>query len=226
MNLINVVVANGNYLVGAALTNLIEQLPEFNLVAWVEHQEMLFDKLKINQVDLLVIDFTSEGFDCNSIQWAKRNFQKIEVLAITAMPQKEIILSSFKAGAHSYILNDCGKDEIIEALLKTAAGHDFLCGKVLHQLQIGECSHITPANEVSCEGISLTERELDIVKLIAEGNSNKQIADILCLSTHTINTHRKNIMSKLGVNNTAGLVMYAVKENLLGPNKFLFSSLN
>jgi DNA-binding NarL/FixJ family response regulator len=224
MNLINVLVANGNYLAGAALSNLVEQLPDMNLVAWVDNQELLFDKLKLNQVDLLVIDFTSEGFNCNSIQWAKRNFQKIEILAITAMPQKEVILSSFKAGAHSYILNDCGKEEIIEALHKTAAGKDFLCGKVLHQLEIGECGQI--AAEISCEGISLTERELDIVKLIAEGNSNKQIADILCLSTHTINTHRKNIMSKLGVNNTAGLVMYAVKENLLGPNKFLFSSLN
>jgi len=225
MNLINVVVANGNYLAGAALSNLVEQLPEFNLVAWVEHQESLFEKLKLNEVHLLVIDFTSEGFDSNSIQWAKRNFQKIEVLAITAMPQKEVILHAFKAGAHSYILNDCGKDEIIEALFKTAAGNDFLCGKVLNQLEISQCSTETKT-EISCEGISLTERELDIVKLIAEGNSNKQIADILCLSTHTINTHRKNMMSKLGVNNTAGLVMYAVKENLLGPNKFLFSFLN
>ena len=226
MNLINVVIANGNYLVGAALTNLVEQLPNFNLVAWVENEDLLFEKLKLNEVNLLVIDFTSEGFECSNIQWAKRNFQKIEVLAITAMPQKEVILSSFKAGAHSYILNDCGRDEIIEALHKTAAGEDFLCGKVLHQIQIGECSHVIPSNEISCQGISLTERELDIVKLIAEGNSNKQIADILCLSTHTINTHRKNMMSKLGVNNTAGLVMYAVKENLLGPNKFLFSSFN
>jgi DNA-binding NarL/FixJ family response regulator len=226
MNLIKVVVANGNYLAGAALAALVEKLPDFELVSWAENQDLMFDQLKMNEVDLLVIDFTSEGFNCNSIQWAKRNFQKIEVLAITAMPQKEVILSSFKAGAHSYILNDCGKEEIIEALYKTAEGKDFLCGKVLHQLQIGECSNITLANEVSCDGISLTERELDIVKLIAEGNSNKQIADILCLSTHTINTHRKNIMSKLGVNNTAGLVMYAVKENLLGPNKFLFSSVN
>lgn len=226
MNLINVVIANSNYLAGAALTQLIEQLPEYNLIAWVENQELLFEKLKLNQVDLLVIDFTSEGFQCSSIQWAKRNFQKIEVLAITALPQKEVILSSFKAGAQSYILNDCGKDEIIEALYKTASGKDFLCGKVLHQLQNGECANAITSSSISCEGITLTERELDIVKLIAEGHSNKQIADILCLSTHTINTHRKNMMNKLGVNNTAGLVMYAVKENLLGPNKFLFSSMN
>ena len=225
MNLINVVIANSNYLIGAALKNLVESLPEFHLVAWVEEQDMLCEKLKLYPVDLLVIDFTSPGFDSNSIQWSKRNFQKLEVLSITPMPEKETILSSFKSGGNSYILNDCGKEEIIEALFKTAAGTDFLCEKVLNKLDITELDE-NQINAVGCEGISLTERELDIVKLIAEGNSNKQIADILVLSTHTINTHRKNIMSKLGVNNTAGLVMYAVKENLLGPNKFLFSSLN
>ena len=91
MNLINVIVANGNYLAGAALTNLVEQLPEFNLVAWVENQELLFDKLKLNQVDLLVIDFTSEGFDCSSIQWAKRNFQKIEVTIGKSLIPKQIV---------------------------------------------------------------------------------------------------------------------------------------
>jgi DNA-binding CsgD family transcriptional regulator len=62
--------------------------------------------------------------------------------------------------------------------------------------------------------------------LIAEGYTNTQIADMLFLSAHTINTHRKNIMAKLGVKNTAGIVMYAVKTNLVTPNKFLFAGQN
>ena len=60
--------------------------------------------------------------------------------------------------------------------------------------------------------------------MIAEGYTNAQIADKLFLSAHTVNTHRKNIMSKLGVKNTAGIVMYAVKSNLISPNKFLFTA--
>lgn len=77
---------------------------------------------------------------------------------------------------------------------------------------------------VSCKGLVITEREADVIKHIAEGLSNKQIADKLFLSTHTVNTHRKNIMSKLGVNNTAGIVMYAVKNNLIEHNSLLFSN--
>lgn len=70
--------------------------------------------------------------------------------------------------------------------------------------------------------LNISEREREIIKLIAEGHINKEIADQLFLSTHTVNTHRKNIMQKLGINNTAGIVLFAVKENIVSPNEFLF----
>ena len=75
---------------------------------------------------------------------------------------------------------------------------------------------------MGCDGIPVTEREIDIIRGIAEGLSNKLIADKLNLSTHTVNTHRKNIMNKLGVNNTAGIVMFAVKNQLLETNFNLY----
>ena len=75
----------------------------------------------------------------------------------------------------------------------------------------------------TCEAIVLSERENEIIKLVAEGNTNNKIAEMLFLSSHTVNTHRKNIMSKLGVKNTAGIVMYAVKMNIVSPNRFLFT---
>jgi DNA-binding CsgD family transcriptional regulator len=65
---------------------------------------------------------------------------------------------------------------------------------------------------------------MEIITLIAEGHTNAQIAEMIFLSAHTVNTHRKNIMAKLGVKNTAGVVMYAVKTNLVSPNKFLFAA--
>ena len=68
----------------------------------------------------------------------------------------------------------------------------------------------------------MSERELQIIQFIAEGYTNSQIAAIIYLSNHTINTHRKNIMKKLGVNNTAGIVMYAVKTEMVRPNQFSF----
>jgi DNA-binding NarL/FixJ family response regulator len=72
----------------------------------------------------------------------------------------------------------------------------------------------------------LSEREQEIITLIAEGMTNAVISEKLFLSKHTVNTHRKNIMAKLGVKNTAGIVMYAVKERYTSPNKYLFSAGN
>jgi DNA-binding CsgD family transcriptional regulator len=77
--------------------------------------------------------------------------------------------------------------------------------------------------DTNCDGVVISERELEVIRYIAEGYTNVEIADKLYLSQHTINTHRKNIMAKLGVNNTAAIVMYAVKTKLVSPNKYLFS---
>ena len=76
----------------------------------------------------------------------------------------------------------------------------------------------------TCAELNISEREVEIIKLIAEGFINKEIANKLFLSTHTVNTHRKNIMSKLGVSNATGIVIFAVKEKLVSPKDFLFSS--
>jgi DNA-binding CsgD family transcriptional regulator len=70
--------------------------------------------------------------------------------------------------------------------------------------------------------VTLSDRECEVVQLIAEGLSYTRIADQLNLSAHTVNTHRRNVMQKLGVNNTAAVVMYAVKNGLVSPNRYLF----
>jgi len=146
-------------------------------------------------------------------------------LAITNFLGKAETNKALDLGVTSYLLKECDREELIEAIRKTNAGERFVCGKILDELlEKQEVLTKTPyIRAVNCKGINVTDREIDIIRCITEGLSNKQIADQLFLSTHTVNTHRKNIMNKLGVNNTAGVVMYAVKNNLLERNNFLFS---
>ena len=107
------------------------------------------------------------------------------------------------------MLDDCDKPEILEAIEDTYHGKQFYCGHVIEILA-------EKANDASdCSGISLSEREIEVIRLISDGLTNKEIADALFLSTHTVNTHRKNIMAKLGLKNTAGIVIYAFKENII-----------
>jgi DNA-binding NarL/FixJ family response regulator len=115
----------------------------------------------------------------------------------------------------------------VDSIRETFGGGRFFCGQILDSIR-KESIDIEDLNiaEMSCEPVNISEREMEVIKLIAQGNTNQEIADKLFLSHHTVNTHRKNIMAKLGVKNTAAIVMYAVKTELVSPNHFLFSAVN
>jgi len=111
----------------------------------------------------------------------------------------------------------------MEAIYKTANGEKFMCGKIVSDILETASSNVA---QYSCEGLNVSDREMEIIKLIAEGLSNKEVADKLFLSTHTVTTHRKTFLNKLVVNNTSDLVLFALRENLVSPNHFLFSASN
>ena len=127
----------------------------------------------------------------------------------------------------SYVKKDCDLSEIVNAVLETKKGNKFFCGQILETIQKAQIDvNDIDFESFSCDAVILSERENEIIILIAEGYTNNKIAELLFLSNNTITNHRKNIMSKLGVKNTAGIVMYAVKTNLVSPNKFLFAPSN
>lgn len=225
MGKIKVLVADSNFLSRKGLEYVLNHNNDTELVAEACNTEDLFECLTLHQPHLLIIDFASAPFQLESVMMAVKKLSQLKVLAITAPQSQSVIAKALNGGVISYLLKECDKEEITEAIYKTVKGEKFLCGKIVDILT-QEASDKPLASVTSCDGIHITDREMEIIKLIAEGHSNKQIADILFLSTHTVTTHRKNIMNKLGVNNTAGLVLYAVKNNIIGPNKFLFSSVN
>lgn len=168
------------------------------------------DKLdKFKNSDLLLIDYSEiENYSKVFLNLKKQN-PKLVILAITERIQRAKVIKALKYGVDSHLLKNCGKTEIHEAVNATLSGKQFFCGQVLELIAENN------EKEFSCEGVELTEREKGIIKLIALGYTNKQIADHLFISAHTVNTHRKNIMAKLNINNVAGLVVYAFQEDLL-----------
>lgn len=206
-------VAGGHVMVLAGLKSWVQAQPSLELT----FEAAAPAHIPENQDGVLIIDFASTGFSPGDIQQIKAKNPRLKLLGILSHPVKELILGGIDSGLKNFILTECDSEEILDALHACWGGLDFMCGKIA--ASIGVHQH----DSATCEGSLLTQRELDIVRLIAEGHSNKLIADRLFLSPHTVNTHRKNIMAKLSVNNTAGLVMYAVRENILNPNKFLFS---
>lgn len=187
-----------------------------------KEMHLLIAKLRPNVV---LIDHTAEGFGAEAIRDGMRKSKQVRFIAITPDPSQLALMSALRAGVTSYIKKDCSRKEIIDSVLQTGEGRKFFCGKILRAIQSAALDVDNMFGEgTGCDPVTVSERESEIIALIAEGCSYTRIADRLCLSAHTVATHRKNIMQKLGVNNTAALVLYAVKNGLVSPNKYLFNS--
>lgn len=223
MEKIKITIADSHFLSRKGLVVLLNENADFVLLAEALSTSDLINQSKFYKPDLIIIDYTSVNYSLEGLQQIVKKYPKVKLLAITQLQSNEIISKGLKIGITSHLLKDCDQDEIIEAIYKTSKGEKFICGKIANAL-LNEKSTTIP--EYSCQGMNISDREMEIITLIAEGYSNKEVADKLFLSTHTVTTHRKNIMNKLGVNNTAGLVLFAVRENLVSPNHFLFSSSN
>lgn len=223
METIKITIADSNFLSRKGLAVVLNENADFKLVAEAISSSDLVNQSKFFKPDLIIIDYTSLNFTLESLQQIVKKYPKAKLLAITELKSNEIISKALKTGVTSHLLKDCDQDEIVEAIYKTAKGQKFMCGKIVNSI-LDDDGKTVKNSEYSCEGMNISDREIEIITLIAEGYSNKEVADKLFLSTHTVTTHRKNIMNKLGVNNTAGLVLFAVRENLVSPNHFLFSS--
>lgn len=223
--MIKVLIADKNFLSRVGLELLVGELKGFELVPSVcGDKHDLLSQLQLSKPNLLITDFTSLGIEIEEVRAIAKKFPRIKFLVITEMLSKNDFNKVLQSDVTSYLLKDCDKTEILEAVNSTIKGEKFICGKIVSFLTAAKEIKTTNSfiKSLGCDGMNVTDREIDIIRGIAEGLSNKLIADKLKLSTHTVNTHRKNIMNKLGVNNTAGVVMFAVKNQLLETNFNLF----
>jgi DNA-binding NarL/FixJ family response regulator len=176
-----------------------------------------------NAPELVIIDCMAPKFSVDDVLACQRVHPGLKMLAITAAHSGQSIVHALRAGITSYVKKDCSMEEVLEAIDETSAGGTFFCGQILAAIEADSISvDDLESADASCDPIVLSNREIEVLTLISVGLTNVQIAEKLFLSSHTVNTHRKNIMQKLRVNNTAAMVMYAVKSGFVSPNRFLF----
>ena len=219
-----VVLADSNELIRIGLRTVLNS-HRIQIVGEARNNEELLQIVSNFETDIVLIDYTTGGFDINVIPTLAAMNSRIGIVAITPEQSAQTLVTALRGGVKSYVKKDCDVNEIVDSIKETAKGNKFFCGQILETIHAASINvDDLEFEHFNCEPVSISERENEIIKLIAEGQTNQQIAESLFLSNHTVNTHRKNIMAKLGVKNTAGIVMYAVKTNLVSPNKFLFAS--
>ena len=222
----NVILADSSELILKGLKSILQPLVQNDICLAINFNE-LKEKIKSLKNIFLIIDYTSSGFSLNELVELKNNYPNIIMMAVTPYTNAQTIVEAIKAGVESHIKKECSVNEIKDAFNATLNGKKFFCDDIVKQMQK---ENINPKKvffkSLDPNPVQLSERELQIIQYIAEGYTNSQIAAIIYLSNHTVNTHRKNIMKKLGVNNTAGIVMYAVKTEMVSPNQFSFKKSN
>ena len=222
-----VVLADSNDLVRAGLRSILTAQTDLPIVGEATNNDELYEQIKAFEPSIVILDFTSDGFTIDVISKIQKLKTDLSFIAITPEQNAQTLVDALRLGVKSYVKKDCELSEIVNAVIETSRGNKFFCGQILETIQKAEIDvNDLDFDSFTCEAVVLSQRENEIIKLVAEGNTNGKIAELLFLSNHTVNTHRKNIMAKLGVKNTAGIVMYAVKMNIVSPNRFLFSPSN
>lgn len=179
----------------------------------VSNIEELSQKLSSEIPDLLVIDYDQPGFfSTQNLLEVRKSYPNLKILVISSDDSQDNILAVLESGVHGFLTRQCDEAETINAVFSIAKGDKFYCNKIVDILMERSFS---PQPKNDCEPTSLTERETEVTILIAKAFTNKEIAEQLNLSVHTISTHRKNILRKLNVHSASALTRYAIHAGLL-----------
>ena len=211
-NKISIILADSEYLIRVGLRYFINSRKDMEIMDEAIDHADLIEQMGKYKPDVVVVDYNQpRHFSKATINAVKKISPQTNILVISADDDKENIYEVLEAGTNSFLTKSCDEDEIIGAIKATAKGEKFFCNKVLNYIM----QRSFPEGEEDCSPVPLSDRECEVVKLVAEGLVAKQIAAQLNLSPHTVYTHRKNIMKKLGISSTSELVLYAVNNGIL-----------
>ncbi len=211
---INIIVADAQYLIRLGLKCLLNQDDRIEVVAEATNSEELLEMALEFQPEVIIFDYNHRPqFSMDDIEKIKA-LVKTNFLIISDDNNRANISRVLDFGGSSFLTKTCDKEEIIGAVLAAAKSEKFLCNKVIDIILE---KNVKEEEAESCMPACLTEREIEIIEYTAKGLSAKAVADQLFLSTHTIYTHRKNILRKLNMNSSSELIVFALNNGLTKP---------
>lgn len=209
MSKIRIVLADDHQLFRDGMKAMLQATGEMTVVGEASHGAVLLTVLASQSPDMLLLDISmppDTGIDL--LPTIKERFPAVKCIMLTMHADVQYVLRSLRQGADGYLLKDADEEELKTAIREVYAGNKYFKNKI---------SDLIVANlsgEPSPETL-LSEREIQIVRLVAEGRITKEIADQLFVSVRTVETHRSRIMKKLGVANTAEMIRLAYEKKLI-----------
>jgi len=214
---VRILLADDHKIVRTSLGKLLEREINFEIIGEADNGRETV-KLATELIpDIVIMDIGMP--ELNGVEATKQIIQvsdKIKIIALSMHSDRMFITGMFKAGASGYLLKDCAFNELVDAI-KSVMNNKIYLSKEVTAIVIDELKQALSKDELK-ETINLSDREKEVLQLLAEGKSTKEIADALILSIKTIESHRKNIMTKLNIYTIPELTKYAVRMGLTSLN--------
>lgn len=207
---IRLLITDDHELVRKGLIQYLSSSPGIEVVAEAANGDELLEKLRTTDTDLLLLDLSMPG-KCGAdlIGHIKSLYPALSILVLSMHNEVSLVLRAVKAGASGYICKDCSPKILLDAIRKIVATGKYLSPQMAEQL-----AYAVALPDPDDIGRTLSERELEIFRLIVAGKNAGEIARQLFISDKTVSTHKSNLLDKLGLKNTAELVRYAVEHRL------------
>jgi DNA-binding NarL/FixJ family response regulator len=212
MSKIRVLLVDDHQIIIDGLKSLLNNSGEIAVVGEANNGREAIRILDLIEIDVVLMDIdmpVMNGID--TLKEIRRQGSAVKVIILSMHNEAGMIKSLVNLGANGYLLKSSSQDEVVNAIRKVADGQSYFSTEVTLSLLNKAQSGIQVNQQVEL----LTDRETEVIQLIAEGFSNKEIGEKLFISHRTVDTHRTNIMKKLNVSNIAGLISYAIKNGIV-----------
>jgi DNA-binding NarL/FixJ family response regulator len=210
---IRIIIADDHRLFREGLVNLLSESKDIEIVAQAENGKEAILKAKELIPDIVIMDIGMPVLNgVEATGKLLKEMPEMKVIALSMHSDKQYIKGMLEAGASGYLFKNCAYHELIEAITTVFAGKKYLSDQITEIVLQDYLGKEKPALPIDIE---LTEREAEILKLIAEGKQTREIADQLFVSVKTIGTHKQHLLDKLNLKTTADLVKYALKKGII-----------
>lgn len=211
--MIRLILIDDHKLILDGISALLESESEIMVVGEFQDARRAIDYLDKNAVDLILTDLDMPQMNGEEVvEFCKAKFPSTKIIVLSMHNEKSVIKHLIQLGADGYLVKSAGKEEILKAIRNVHTGSKFFSDEVMQSL-IQEDKIAAPTNDPALK--ILSEREIEVIKHIANGMSSKEIGDQLFISPRTVETHRNNICKKLDIQGVAGIIRFAFQHQLV-----------
>ncbi|HEU5146370.1 MAG TPA: response regulator transcription factor [Chryseosolibacter sp.] len=216
MDKIKVLIADDHQLVREGVESMLSTVDGIEIIGLAPSGEEAINMVRSNPPDVVLMDIIMPGMNgIEAARWIKEIDESIRVIIVTMEISKDYVSAAIKSGVDGYLPKNIGKDVLAEGIASVYRGERYF-NDAIKKLIFEDFYTVeklkTPKRSLPNQ---LTKREMEVLALLASGKSNREIAEALFISVKTVETHKAHILIRLGLNNSAELVRYAVKHNII-----------